>query len=58
MKKEAGNRINKKGIALETLAYWLIAVAILVLMIIGYMILSGKGGVALSYVEKLFRFGQ
>lgn len=48
---------NKKGIALETLAYIILAVAILVLMVIGYMILTGKGQAAIDFIQNLFRFG-
>jgi len=48
---------NKKGIALETLAYWIIAIAILVLMVVGYLILSKKGAVGWEAIKSAFRFG-
>jgi len=57
MKRGKSVRINKKGIALETLAYILLAVAILVLMVVGYMILTGKGQAALDFIQNLFKFG-
>lgn len=47
---------GKKGIALETLAYWIIAIAILVLMIIGYLILTRKGGTGFEAIKNAFRF--
>jgi hypothetical protein len=47
---------DKKGIALETLAYWIIAIAILVLMIIGYIILTRKGGTGFEAIKNAFRF--
>jgi Ni,Fe-hydrogenase I cytochrome b subunit len=46
---------NKKGIAIETLMYWLIAIAILVLMTIGYLIVSGKGSSGISFLENFLR---
>jgi len=47
---------DKRGIALETLAKWLIAVGILVLMVVGYLILSRKGGLAFESIKNAFRF--
>jgi hypothetical protein len=46
---------NKKGIAIETLAYWIIAVGILVLMVVAYFILARKGEGGLSLIDKIFR---
>ena len=46
---------NKKGIAVQTLAYWLIALGILALMVIAYFILARKGESGLSLIDKLFR---
>ena len=46
---------NKKGIAIETLAYWLIAIGILALMLVAYFILAKKGEGGLSLIDKIFR---
>ncbi len=46
---------NKKGIALETLAYWIIGVAVLVIMVIGYIVLTKKGEGGLSMIDRLLR---
>ena len=46
---------NKKGIALETLAYWIIAIAILVLGVILYINYSKSGGGALDIIKRIFR---
>ncbi|MGV8152375.1 MAG: hypothetical protein ACP5OG_04790 [Candidatus Nanoarchaeia archaeon] len=47
---------NKKAIALETLAWWIIALAGLVILVIGIVILKSKGMGALEYIKGLFRF--
>jgi len=49
---------NKKGIAMETLGYMLIALAVLAIMIFGYIVLNSKGIGALEYIKNLFRFGR
>ncbi len=46
---------NKKGLELEVLGKIIIALVILVLLIIGIVILTGKGSGALSYIKDLFR---
>ena len=48
---------NKKGIEIEMLGWWIIALAVLVLLIIGVVILRAKGINALDYIKDLFRFG-
>ncbi len=45
---------NKRGIALETLAYWIIGVVVLVIMVVGYIILTKKGEGGLSIIDKIF----
>ena len=48
---------SKKGdIELDQLGWWILAFAVLVLMILGYFILSGKGTGILEYLKNLFRF--
>ncbi len=49
---------GKRGaFELEVLGKWIIGVAILVIIMVGYFILSGKGESILGYIENLFRFG-
>ncbi len=47
---------NKKGLEIEMLGWWLIGLAVLVVVVIGYMILSGKGASAIQYIKNLIRF--
>ena len=47
---------NKRGIELDMLAYWIIAIAVLIIIVIGIILLSGKGTDALSFIKGLFRF--
>jgi len=47
---------NKKGLELEVLGKIIIALIVLVLLIIGVVILTGKGSGALDYIKNLFRF--
>jgi len=49
---------NKRG-ALEwdTLIPWLIGIGVLILMVILYLILKGKGVNAIDYIKNLLRFG-
>lgn len=49
---------NKKGIEMEMLAWWIIALAVLVIMFLAYMILRGRGIGAIEYIQNLFRFGR
>jgi hypothetical protein len=49
-------KMNKKGIELDMLGWFLIAIAVLVIFVFGYMILSGKGGAGIDFIRNLFRF--
>ena len=49
-------RMNKKGIAIEGLVWWVIAVAVLVIMVILSVVLKDKLGDMGSYIKNLFRF--
>ncbi|MDO8517626.1 MAG: hypothetical protein Q7S33_05890 [Nanoarchaeota archaeon] len=49
--------MNKKGIEMETLAYWIIAIVILAVIVMGYLILKSKDISAITYIKNLFRFG-
>lgn len=46
---------NKKGIAMETLAWWILSILILVIFVVGYMMLKDRGVGALEYVKGVFR---
>ena len=48
---------NKKGMEIEMLIWMIIAIVILVIMVVAYMVLRGKGINALDYMKNLFRFG-
>jgi len=49
---------NKKAIELEMLGWWLLGLAVLVVVIIAIMIMRGKGQNALDFIKNLFRFGK
>ncbi len=46
-------RKNKRGIELETIAWWLIGIVVLTVSIIVIIILRGKGSAALAYIKDL-----
>lgn len=50
--------MNKRGIELDVLAWWIIAIAVLVLLIAGYVVLRGKGINLGEFVKNLIRFGR
>ena len=58
MAKRGRGKINKLGQTWETLIPWIIAIAFLILIVIVYMILKGKGGGAIDYLKNLLRFGK
>lgn len=49
---------SKRAMELETLGYWIIGLTILVILIIGTIVLRGKGTEAIDFVKNLFRFGR
>ena len=50
---------RKKGdIELETLAWWIIALVVLVIVVFGFFILKGKGIGAIEFIKNLFRFNK
>jgi hypothetical protein len=57
-KRYKKNKMNKKGLELEMLGWWLIALAVLVVVILGIFILRGKGEAAITFIRDLFRFGR
>jgi hypothetical protein len=54
MSREASS--NKRGIAIETLIKWLIAIGALVIGILIYLALSNKGSAALAAIKHIFGF--
>ena len=51
------NRSKKKAIALETLAWWIIALLVLAVIVVAIIILRGKGTSIMNYLKDLMRFG-
>lgn len=49
-------RKDKKAIEIEMLGWWIIALAVLVILIIAAIILKSKGISAIDYIKNLFRF--
>ena len=49
---------NKRGIVPDYLGWLILAVALLILIVMGIIILKGKGIGALEYIKSLFRFGR
>lgn len=49
---------NKKGMEIEALAWWIIAVIILIVLIVGFIILRQKDVSAIEFIKNLFRFGK
>jgi hypothetical protein len=58
MAKKGLKGFGKKGQTWETLIPWIIAIGVLVLMFVLYLILSGKGQAALTFIKNLLRFGK
>ncbi len=50
--------MNKRALALETLGKWIIALVILVLLVLGVMILQGKGTNLFEKIAEILRFGR
>lgn len=49
---------RKKGMEMEMIGWWIIAIVVLVIMLIGFMILKGKGIGAIDFIKNLFKFGK
>jgi L-cystine uptake protein TcyP (sodium:dicarboxylate symporter family) len=49
---------NKKAMEIEMLGWWIIALVVFVIMIVGFVILKGKGINAIDYIKNIFRFGK
>lgn len=53
MKKK---KVGKKGIELDMLGWWIIALVVLVIVVIGIFMLKGKSSGALDFIKNLFKF--
>lgn len=49
--------MDKKGIVSEYVVYWIIGIALLILVLFIYGILHSKGISAIEYIKNLLRFG-
>ncbi len=47
---------EKASIELDTLGWWILIIVFFVLVLIGYLILSGKGLALIEKIKDLFRF--
>jgi len=54
--KKKQKKGTRAAIELEMLAWWIIALIVLVVIVIGYIILSGKGIGIIEHIKNLFRF--
>ncbi len=49
---------DNKAMEIEMLGWWIIAIVVLVIMLIGYFILKDKGIDAIEYIKNMLRFGR
>lgn len=49
---------KKAAFEMDQLAWWIIGVAVLVVVLFGLVILKGKGVGAMQYLNNIFRFGK
>ena len=47
---------GKRGIELDMLGYWILGILVLVVIVVGYFILKGKGVGVLEAIKNMFRF--
>ncbi len=50
--------MKKRGMEMEMLGWWILAITVLVIMLGGYLIVSGKLTNALEYIKNILRFGR
>lgn len=55
-KMKAKKRKSKKGIELDMLGWWIIAIIALIIIVIGIAIMKGIGSGAIEFIQNLFRF--
>jgi hypothetical protein len=56
--KKRDKRTSKKAVAVENLVWWMIAIAVLAIMIILAVVLKDKLWGIGAYIKDLFRFGR
>lgn len=49
---------SKKGFEMEVLGWVLLSLALLVILIVGIIVLSGKGSSILDFINDMFRFSR
>jgi len=49
---------NKKGVVIDNLVWWIIAIAVLVIILVLAVLLRGKLTGLGDYLKNLFRFGR
>ena len=49
-------RGKKRGMEIQMIGWWILAIVILAIMFAAYMILKSKGIDAIEYVKNIFRF--
>jgi hypothetical protein len=49
--------MSKKGLELEMIGWWILGLAVLVIVILGIIVLTGKGIGAIEYIKKIFGLG-
>ena len=49
---------NKKGLEMEVLIWWIIALVVLAVIVFASLVLRDKGVGAMDYIKNLFRFGK
>ncbi len=47
---------DKKGMEMQMMGWWIIAIAVLIIMLVGFFILKDKGINAIEYVRNILRF--
>ncbi len=52
------NKEKKGAIEIDQLIGWLIVLGVLIIAVIAYVIISGKGSSIVNWIENLFRFGR
>jgi hypothetical protein len=48
---------DKRGMELEVLGYWILGIAALVIIVVGYIYFKSKGVSAIDFVKNVFRVG-
>jgi hypothetical protein len=56
MKKKKRDQKNKKGLELDMLGWWIIAIIILIIIVLAIIMLKGKSFGALNFIKDLFKF--